>query len=310
MDIHFDSVRVHRGRRLALEVPALTIRSGAVTALLGPNGSGKTTLLRAIAALDRPESGQVMLGSLPVRPDRRTRDALALSFQSPVFLAGNVHGNLDLGLRLRRVAREERERRIGEAATALRIEHLLSRDARGLSGGEAQRANLARALALRTPVTLLDEPLAGLDEPSREALIRELPAILARLDTVVLVTHDRTEAAMLAEDVVILLEGRVHAAGSLATVFGSPPDSGAARFLGWTVIERRSESLAVRPGAFVLGPGEHTFELAVDRVVDLGQRWQLVGRIEGASAIVDGRRSPPREPLVPVSAAACDVLRL
>jgi ABC-type sugar transport system ATPase subunit len=280
MEVRLEDVRVERGGRLVLDVPALSIASGRVTALLGPNGAGKTTLLRTIIALERPVSGTVSIGGRVSSPDRETRELVAYAFQSAVFLSGSVARNLDLALRLRRVPREERDRRIRETAGALGVGHLLPRDASKISGGEAQRVNLARALSLRAPALLLDEPLAGLDEPSRESLIGELRGLLTVSGaTVVLVTHDREEAARLADHVVVLVGGRVHASGPVSEVYGRPPDADTARFLGWTLVERDATVEGIAPGALRTGQGECCFPLDVERAAKVGSRWELTGRI-------------------------------
>ncbi len=309
MEIRFESVRVSRGGAVTLEVPDLTIRGGRVTALLGPNGAGKSTLLRAVAALDRAQQGRILLDGAVVRRGRATYERVALAFQSPVFVAGTVRANLDLGLRLRKVPPLERAARIDAATASLGVSHLLDRNARRLSGGEAQRVNLARALALRAPVTLLDEPLAGLDAPSREALLRELPAILRELTTVVVVTHDREEAARLADDVAVLLDGRVGAAGPLPQVFARPPTAGSAHFLGWTLVPVDDGIIAIRPGALVPGGGDHGFTFDVDQRIEVGERWDLLGRINGVPAALVGRGLAPRGAQVAVAAASCDVVR-
>ncbi|WBL37477.1 ATP-binding cassette domain-containing protein [Tepidiforma flava] len=244
MEVRFEDVEVRKGGRTVLEVPGLTLGRAAVTALLGPNGSGKTTALRLMAGLERPARGRVLLDGEPA--ERAARKAAAYAFQRAVFLRGTVRANLDLALRLRGVPAAERARRIARAAEACGIGHLLERDALRLSGGEAQRANLARALALEAELVLLDEPLSGLDGPGRAALLADLPGMLAAARaTVVLVTHDRDEALLLAQELVLLIGGRPAAHGPAGEVFRRPPTREAAAFLGYTLLG----SEAIRPGA-------------------------------------------------------------
>jgi ABC-type sugar transport system ATPase subunit len=293
MDVRVEGLQFFRGRRPVLAIPELTFADGRTTALLGRNGSGKTTLLRLIAALERPRAGQVLIGGQPAAPSR-VRETVALAFQQPVFLSSSVRANLDLALRLRNLDARERARRIEEAARACGVEHLLERTAIRLSGGESRRVNLARALCLRAPVTLLDEPMAGLDGPARGQLLHELPGLLRDFaTTTILVTHDRDEALRLADDLVILLDGQVRASGPRQEVFRRPPDPETAELLGYTLIQSEGGRLAVAPGALRPGPGEVNFLLQVDAYVDLGSQAEAFGTVGGASLAV---RLPPGTP--------------
>lgn len=294
MEVRFDSVTFDRDGRRVLSVPSLTIASGRVTALLGPNGSGKSTLLRLVAGLERPSSGEVRVGESVVRGARAMRGVAAIAFQEPVFLAGKVRSNLELGLRLRGFAPAESAKRATAAAGAFGIAPLLERSAHRLSGGEAQRANLARALVLRAPVTLLDEPLSGLDAQTRQQLIFELPALLADFSpTTILVTHDREEAMRLASDVVILINGEVRASGPVSQVFRDPPDDETALFLGFTILPVDSATVAIPPGKLRPGPGAMTFELVVTTVVDTGSGWEVAGTVSGVAVRVAWDAEPP-----------------
>ena len=222
------------------------------------------------------------------------RGVVAIAFQEPVFLAGRVRSNLELGLKLRGVPANECTLRARAAAEALGIGSLLERSAHRLSGGEAQRANLARALVLRAPVTLLDEPLSGLDAQTRQQLMFELPGLLADFSpTTVLVTHDREEAMRLANDVVILIDGCVRAAGPVASVFRAPPDDETALFLGYTILPVDSATVAIPPGQLRPGPGSMTFELIVVSAIDTGLGWEVAGTIAGVPVRVPWDAAPP-----------------
>ena len=287
MDVALESVLVRRDNRTVLDIPGLRIGTGRVTALLGPNGAGKSTMLRLIAGLQRPSSGTVHIGDRLVRSPRQVHDLVALSFQEPVFLSGTVAANLKLGLDLRKSSRGAREERINVAASALGITGLLHRNAHHLSGGEAQRVNLARALTLQAPVTLLDEPLAGLDAPGQRQLLDDLPGLLARFaPTTVLVTHIREEAVRLADDLVVIMDGRVRAAGEKAAVLRSPPDAETARFLGYTVLPAGDATIAVPAWQLVPGAGVHSFQLAVRSVSDTGLGIEVAGTIAGEAVRV------------------------
>jgi len=309
MDVRIEGLRFSYGRRDVLDVPGLTFAEGRTTALLGRNGSGKTTLLRLIAGLERPLAGRALIGGEPASP-ARVRQTVALAFQQPVFLTSTVRANLELALRLRRLPPAERERRIDEAARACGVDHLLDRGAVHLSGGEARRANLARALALRAPVTLLDEPLAGLDGPARRHLLHDLPGLLRDFaTTTILVTHDREEALRLGDDIVVLSEGEVRASGPKHEVFRQPPDPETAELLGYTVLDSDAGPVAVAPGALRPGPGEVTFWLEVEEFVDFGSHAEAFGSIGGSNLSVRlPAGSPPPGPALQVSAPSAAVM--
>ncbi len=281
MDVALRDVAVVRGGRTVLDVAALSFLTGTTTAVFGPNGSGKTTLLRLVAGLERPARGSVLIGGAEVgRGEGPPRTAFA--FQEQVFVGGSVRRNLALALELRGVSSEERPARIAEAAAECGIEAVLDRQARQLSGGEAQRVNLARALALRAPVTLLDEPLSGIDRIARTQLLDDLPRLLATFaSTTILVTHDREEAFRLADHLVILVDGVLRAAGSKGAVYRAPADRAVAELLGYTVLPCDGGLIAVPPNGLVLAGGDPGFTLVVERVVDMGNHPHVVGRIAG-----------------------------
>ena len=271
MEVSIEQLKFVRGRRTILDIDRLHFPHGTTTALFGPNGSGKTTLLRLIAGLERPTTGRV---------DQPT---VSLAFQRPAFIRGTVRANLELGLVLKKVARDEASSRVAEAAAEFGIADLLDRPARALSGGEAQRVNLARALCLRAPVTLLDEPLAGLDRISRSRLLEELPHLLLTFaTTTILVTHDREEAFRLANHLVVVVEGRVRARGASGEVYRSPPDRVTAELLGYMIIPVGAGVLAVPPGGLIARGNDPAMELVVERMVDMGNHRDAVGHINGS----------------------------
>jgi ABC-type sugar transport system ATPase subunit len=281
MEVSLTDLQLSRNGRTVLQIPALTFPSGTTTAVFGPNGSGKTTLLRAIAGLERPARGEVRLGDLRVGQDQAAGRQVGMAFQSAVFLRGSVRHNLDLALRLREVPRPERQSRIQDAARECGVEHLLDRPARHLSGGEAQRVNLARALALRAPVTLLDEPLSGVDRIARNQLLADLPRLLSMFAaTTILVTHDREEAFRLADRLVIVIAGGVRAAGVKSWIYAHPPDRETAELLGYTVLPHEGSWAAIPPGSLRPGNGTPSFMLEVERVIDMGNHLHVVGTIE------------------------------
>jgi tungstate transport system ATP-binding protein len=235
--LSLSGVEVRYHSRRVLQVDALELAAGNTLALLGPNGSGKSTLLRVLALLERPNTGSLTLLGEPVQDGERQRLALrrrtATVFQDPLLTDQTVFDNVAMGLRFRGLANGEIETRVGRWLTRFGVGHLAGQRARSLSGGEAQRVSLARAFVLEPEILFLDEPFGSLDLQGREALALELEVILreARIATV-LVTHDRGEAQMLADQVAVLLEGRIAQCAPVRTVFERPATARVARFLG------------------------------------------------------------------------------
>jgi tungstate transport system ATP-binding protein len=239
-----------------LDVPALDIERGEVLAVIGPNGAGKTTLLLQLALLQRPDAGEVRFNGQPTRGrELAIRRRMAVVFQEPLLLERTVAANVETGLRLRGVRGDERRARVERWLARFGIAHLASRSARTLSGGEAQRASLARAFALEPEVLLLDEPFSALDQPTRQALTADLAGALSETGvTAVLVTHDRDEAARVGDRVAVMLAGRIVQAGTPSDVFSAPVDEDVAAFVGIETIvpatvQRREDGLMVLDAA-------------------------------------------------------------
>jgi ABC-type sugar transport system ATPase subunit len=282
MAVDIDGLRFERQGRMVLDIAALRLTAGCTTAILGPNGAGKTTLLRLIAGLERPQHGSILRSERAFAGGGRARPDVAFVFQEQVFLRQSVRRNLELGLRLRGIASDERRARIDEAARLLGVTALLDRDAHLLSVGEGRRVGIARAICLQAPLVLLDEPLAGLDATSHARLLDDLPRLLRRMaTTTVLVTHSRDEALRLGTDLVVLIEGRVRASGHKREVAGRPVDADVATALGYTVVTIEGRRLAVPPGAFAVGPGDLEFRMVVDEVLDMADQVEIVGRLAG-----------------------------
>lgn len=204
---------------LDLDIPA----HGGVTVLMGPNGAGKSLTLRLIAGLIRPCAGRAVVAVTP--------EETALVFQKPVLLRRSVRANLAHALRLARVPRDERPDRLAELLVLGRLEHLAERPARALSGGEQQRVAMVRALAARPRLLLLDEPTASLDPQATAAIERLLTHAVSKGTRAVLVTHDRGQAARLADRVAFFHAGRAIEAGRAGPLLAAPSSAAARAYL-------------------------------------------------------------------------------
>jgi len=236
----------------ALDV-ALQVDAGQVVALVGPNGSGKTTALRAIAGLTAIDRGRITIGDrvvddptidVFVAPDER---GVGVMFQDYLLFPHlDAVDNVAFGLRARRVGRRDARARakdwLGRLDIAARAEAKPSQ----LSGGQAQRVALARALAIEPDVLLLDEPLAALDAGTREDVRRDLARHLARFEgSVVVVSHDPIDAAVLADEVAILDDGRLVQRGPVDDVLAHPRSRYVADLAGVNLLEGRADGRAV-----------------------------------------------------------------
>jgi molybdopterin-binding protein len=253
------------------------IPAGRTYALLGASGAGKSTLLRVMGLLERPTGGTITYDGLEVaESDQKARRRIAAVFQKPYLLRGTIAHNVGYGLRVRRVPSPERKARIAEGLARVGLGGWEDRSAMTLSGGEAQRVALARALVLKPSFLLLDEPLSYLDPLLKRDLTREFADVLASEHvTALYVTHDQDEAAVVADIIGIMREGRIIAQGDPQTVITIPTDSWVAAFLGTEtasqgVVVRTEDGLAAVDcgGVEVLA----TSELPVGTRVSLGIR--------------------------------------
>jgi tungstate transport system ATP-binding protein len=234
-------LRMQYGGASVLDVPAVAVGPGEIFALIGPNGAGKSTLLRILGLLERPTSGIIRFRGRPVpwggRDLLTARRRFACVFQEPLLCDATVKANVALGLRFRHRPAEEVAAQVRTWLARLGIAHLARREARTLSGGEAQRTSLARAFALRPDVLLLDEPFAALDPPTRAELLGQLQALLRQEGcTTIFVTHDREEALRLGDRIAVVVGGQICQVGTPAEVFGRPVSEEVARFVGMETI--------------------------------------------------------------------------
>lgn len=269
-----------RVRRHVLDIDlTLEFDHAPVTVLFGPSGAGKTTLLRCLAGLDRPEQGShIALGDQVwdaprVHVSSRHRRVGYLFQDHALFPHLGVDANIAYGLQ--HVARSDRPARVQEALRAAGAAHLAGLPTRQLSGGEAQRVALARALAPHPRLLLLDEPLSSLDTPTRTRLRTDLrQRLLAAAVPTLVVTHDRSEALALGDDIAVIIDGRLRQQGSVEDVFSRPSDPGVAdavevETVVWGTACGHSDGLTrVRVGTSeLLAVADHDLDVGTDVLV-------------------------------------------
>jgi ABC-type multidrug transport system ATPase subunit len=240
-----ERLSVRRGEREVVRDVSMELRVGELVALLGPNGAGKSTLLDALGGALAPAEGRV---------DRYGRVAVAL--QSPDLARRTVLTNVTLALAWWGVPRAERADRAREALRTMGVDHLAQRPAATLSGGERRRVHLARTLAVRPDILMLDEPFAGLDAETRANLLEDAVSTLrSSTRATLVVVHDRAEAWALADRLLILIGGELVAAGPPRELLKHPPSTVVARFLGFDgSLEEDGELLLTRPPHVTLDP--------------------------------------------------------
>jgi iron(III) transport system ATP-binding protein len=228
----------------AVDGVSLDVPAGQMYTLLGPSGCGKTTTLRSIAGLERPDAGEIVVSgrvlfSSTRRVNLRANErGLGMVFQSyAIWPHMNVFRNVAFPLQVlpqrARPAKREIAERVGDVLRVVRLDHLADREATDLSGGQQQRLALARALVMRPPLLLLDEPLSNLDAKLREDMRFELKRLQRTLDiTAVYVTHDQVEALAMSNRIAVMRDGRIEQMGRPRDVYERPASRFVADFIG------------------------------------------------------------------------------
>ena len=232
--VHFDDVTKRFGDVTALNQVSLAIRQGEFMTLLGPSGCGKTTLLNLAAGFLAPDSGEILIAGDRVNDVPTYKREIGMMFQNyALFPHMNVAANVAYGLKARHIARDERDRRVQEALTLVRLTGFEDRKPRQLSGGQQQRVALARALVINPTVLLLDEPFSALDKNLRGSMQVELREIQRKLNvTTIFVTHDQSEALSLSDRLAVMSEGRIRQLGTPQEIYRRPCDRFVASFVG------------------------------------------------------------------------------
>jgi putrescine transport system ATP-binding protein len=232
--VRFEAVTRRFGGVVAVDGLSLDIYEGEFFALLGPSGCGKTTLLRMLAGFETPDEGHIRLGDTDIGRVPPYRRPVNMMFQSyALFPHLTVAGNVAFGLRQDGLPRPQIEARVAEMLALVRLEGLAQRKPHQLSGGQRQRVALARSLAKRPRVLLLDEPLAALDKKLREETQFELMDLQTRLGTTfVIVTHDQEEAMTVAHRIAVMDHGRIAQVATPPELYEQPVSRWVAGFIG------------------------------------------------------------------------------
>jgi putative spermidine/putrescine transport system ATP-binding protein len=232
--IRLEGVRKTFGNNVAVDSIDLEVYEGEFFSFLGPSGSGKTTCLRMIAGFEEPTAGRILLHGRDVsRLPPYERDVNTVFQDYALFPHMTVEGNVEYGLKVKGVGRQERGQRVVDALRMVRLEGFADRRPHELSGGQRQRVALARALVNEPKVLLLDEPLGALDLKLRQEMQIELLAIQQRVGlTFVYVTHDQEEALTMSDRIAVMSDGRIEQVGTPAEVYETPAASFVAGFVG------------------------------------------------------------------------------
>ena len=254
------------GSVAAVDGVSLDVAPGEFFSLLGPSGSGKTTMLRMIAGFERPTSGRIELDGRDVTQSPPfDRDVNTVFQDYALFPHMNVMRNVEYGLRVKRVPKDQRRTRAVRALETVRLEQFGDRKPDQLSGGQRQRVALARALVNEPKVLLLDEPLGALDLKLREEMQLELARIQRDVGiTFIFVTHDQGEALTLSSRVAVFNHGRIEQVGTPREIYESPGSAFVAGFVG-------SASVIEGAAARALVGDEGPYSIRPERVVVLGE---------------------------------------
>ena len=255
---------------------------GRFVVLLGPSGCGKSTTLRLIAGLDEVSGGRIHIAGRDVTAVAPAERGLSMVFQSyALFPHLSVAENIIFGLKVRKVSAQDCARRLARVADLLGLSKLLERKPSQLSGGQQQRVALGRAIIAEAPLCLMDEPLSNLDAQLRQEMRREIRALQRKLGvTMIYVTHDQTEAMTMADQVILLRDGRIEQDGTPEDLYNRPATAFTARFVGTPPMNvvslpghaKAGQLLGVRPEDIRIGAdGTHAgLAAAVESVEYLG----------------------------------------
>jgi multiple sugar transport system ATP-binding protein len=291
--VTFEHVRKRFGDSTVVEDFDLVVADGELLVLVGGSGSGKSTILRMVAGLEEVTSGTIRIDQRDVTAlPPRERD-VAMVFQDyGLYPHMTVRENLSLGLRLRKIPRQEIDRRVTWAAGMLGLASLLDRKPKQLSGGQRQRVAMGRAMVREPKVFLFDEPLSNLDAGLRAQMRIEIGGLQRRLKTTTIyVTHDQVEAMTLGDRIVVLADGRIQQIGRPIDLYSAPVNRFVAGFIGTppmnfvegTLRENNGQAVFITEGMSIGVPREKTLTANPTQSLTLGIRPEDL-RVESSAA--------------------------
>jgi multiple sugar transport system ATP-binding protein len=264
-DIQIENLTKRFDNFVAVDNVSMTIEDQEFAVLLGPSGCGKTTLLRAIAGLGMADEGRISIGARDVTylPPRERK--ISMVFQSyAIFPHMTVYDNVAFGLKMNKFDKKEIEKRVRDAAALLHIEEMLERYPSKMSGGQRQRVAVARAIAMRSEVLLMDEPLSNLDALLRLEMRAELKRLLQEIKaTTIYVTHDQIEALSMGDRIAVMKSGQIQQYDKPDTVYDLPSNRFVGGFIGnppmnfmQGQVQRQNGNVNVQVGDFNLKPSD------------------------------------------------------
>src|SRR5512146_3498359 len=285
----------------ALAATDLTVRPGEFFTLLGPSGSGKTTLLRLIAGFERPDGGGIELAGRDVTAvPPFARDVNTVFQDYALFPHMTIAENIEYGLKVRRVGKQERRDRVARALDMVKLGGLGGRKPSQLSGGQRQRVALARAIVNQPQVLLLDEPLGALDLKLRQEMQLELLRVQREVGiTFIYVTHDQEEALTMSDRIAVMSNGGIEQIGTPVEVYEHPRTPFVAGFIGVSnLIEREGHQITVRPEKITLlteddpaPPDTHVETGLVTDVIYVGVLTRYVVALDAGGELVVSRQN-------------------
>ncbi len=263
-----DITKVYDGNVMAVEKSNIRIDDKEFVVLVGPSGCGKTTTLRMVAGLEEITGGDLLIDGKRMNDVQPKDRDIAMVFQNyALYPHMSVYDNMAFGLKIRKFAKEEIERRVQEAAGILHLKELLQRKPKALSGGQRQRVALGRAIVRHPKVFLFDEPLSNLDAKLRVQMRTEISALHSRLQaTMIYVTHDQIEAMTMGDKIVVMKDGRTQQIGSPMDLYNNPCNRFVAAFIGSPPMNIVAAKVLEENGQIVVDEGGLRSEVPADAV--------------------------------------------
>ena len=328
MYVEVKNLKKKFGRYPAVNGVSFGIPKGKLIGLLGPSGSGKTTILRAIAGLETPDAGDIVVDGIRINDVSPGKREIGFVFQNyALFRHMSVYDNIAFGLRVKKWPAQKIRERVMELIGLTGLSGLEKRYPHQLSGGQRQRVAFARAIAMKPQLLLLDEPFAAIDAKVRKELRTWLKGIIGKLGiTSIFVTHDQNEAIEIADEIFILNEGRLEQSGVPTEIYQNPQTSFVANFIGESTIisdyhkliafaaEPPGRRALVRPEyveVYRQGEAADTSGMDAGIVRDIlfrGSQWEITVDIDGL--IIPGYRSLERRQVSPGETVSVLVHRL